>query len=143
MEAVAILPELAIPAEELRFATARSSGPGGQNVNKVETRVTLLFDVAGSPTLSDEQKARVAAALPTRVNRDGVLRVMSQVHRSQAQNREAAVARFGELLRGALTPRKRRRPTRVSAGARRRRAEEKRRTSERKRERAKPRADRD
>ena len=143
MDALAILPELTISPEELRFATARSSGPGGQNVNKVETRVTLLFDVAGSPTLTDDQKARVAAELATRISRAGVLRVVSQVHRSQAQNREAAVARFVELLRDALTPRKKRRPTRATAAAQRRRIEAKRRTSARKRQRARPRVERD
>ena len=118
---------LEIPDGELSFTTARSSGPGGQNVNKVETRVTLLFDVDGSPSLSQGQKNRLRRRLATRVNKEGVLRVVSQRHRTQAANRQAAVERFAELLRAALRRRRRRIATRPSAAARARRLEGKRR----------------
>jgi ribosome-associated protein len=127
---------LAIPEDEVTFVFSRSGGPGGQNVNKVATRVTLLFDVGGSPSLTRAQKESILDRLATRVSRSGVLRVVCQTTRSQAANREAAVARFAELLRDALKRRKPRSPTRVSAAEKARRLEEKRRRSRIKRERA-------
>ena len=114
---IEIAPGLAIPEGELRFTASRSGGPGGQNVNKVATRVTLTFDVGGSPSLSPDQKARIRERLATRISGDGVLRVVSQRHRTQAANRKAAVERFVELLRVALAeepPRVPTRPTRVA-----------------------------
>jgi ribosome-associated protein len=92
---------LEIPEAELEFATSRSSGPGGQNVNKVSTRVTLLWNVDASPSISDKQRALVRERLAGRISREGVLRVSSQRHRTQLGNREAAVARFAELLADA------------------------------------------
>ncbi len=136
---VQITPQLEIPDQELAFATSRSSGPGGQNVNKVESRVTLLFDLAASASLSDEQKERLRERLRGRISRAGVLRVVAQKHRTQAANREAALARFGELVREALSEEAPRRPTRQPAAAKRRRLEEKRRRGEVKRERRAPR----
>jgi ribosome-associated protein len=135
---IEIGPHLAIPDDELTFVTSRSSGPGGQNVNKLETRVTLLFDVAGSPSLTDEQRQRIADRLSGRINKDGVLRVASQRHRTQAANRQAAVERFVELVGEALARRRRRRPTRPSRAAERRRIEQKKRRGELKRRRRKP-----
>jgi ribosome-associated protein len=138
MTAVDIEAGLAIPEAELRFTTARSSGPGGQNVNKVESKVTLAFDVAGSPSLSDEQRQRIAERLGSRLSRGGVLRVTSQRHRTQAANRKAAVERFAELLAAALAEDPERRPTRVPKAVRRRRLESKRHRSRVKRERQSP-----
>jgi ribosome-associated protein len=128
--------ELAIPDEEVSFTTSRSGGPGGQNVNKLETRVTVRFDVAGSPSLSGEQRQRILERLATRITRAGFLQVTSQKHRTQLENREAAVARFAELMAGALREEVPRKPTRVSKAAKRRRLDEKRRQSQRKRERS-------
>jgi ribosome-associated protein len=127
---------LAIPDEEVTFATSRSGGPGGQNVNKLETRVTLRFDLSGSSSLSEEQKARLRERLATRITRDGVLQVSSQKHRSQGANREAAVERFAELLRENLREEPPRKKTRPSRAAKARRLDNKRRQSQRKRERS-------
>jgi ribosome-associated protein len=127
-----------IEEEELRFAYSRSSGPGGQHVNRVETRVTLLFDLAGSPSLSDEQKRRVRRRLATRINKEGVLRVVSQRHRTREANRRAAIGRFEELLAEAVRPPRPRRKTRVPAATKRRRVEAKRRRGEVKRSRGRP-----
>jgi ribosome-associated protein len=124
-----------IPVDELRFTYSRSGGPGGQHVNRVETRVTLLFDVDDSARLSDEQKRRVHRMLATRINKEGEMRVVSQRHRTREANRRAAIERFDELLEEALRPRTPRRKTRVPAAARRRRLEAKRRRGDLKRQR--------
>ena len=133
-----ISPGVAIADGELTFTASRSGGPGGQNVNKVATRVTLMFDLARSPCLSSEQKARIRERLATRISRDGVLRVVAQRHRTQAANRRATVERFVELLRRALAEEAPRRPTRPSRAARERRVEEKKRRGRRKAERSRP-----
>jgi len=114
---IEISPGLAIPDWEITFRASRSSGPGGQNVNKVNTRVTLSFDVVESPTLGPQQKVRILERLATRISKDGVLQVVSQRHRTQAGNRQAALERFVELLRMALAreaPRVPTRPTRMA-----------------------------
>ncbi|MCP4201576.1 MAG: aminoacyl-tRNA hydrolase [bacterium] len=125
--------DLVIPERELTYRSSRSSGPGGQNVNKVETRVTLLFDVSASTVLHESQKARLRRRLTTRISKAGVLRVVSQKHRTQGANREAARARLSELLAEALEPERRRRRTRTPERARRKRLEEKKRRGDLKR----------
>ena len=125
-EVIAIADGLAIPAAELRFRFSRSSGPGGQHVNRSETRVELLFDVARSPSLTEEQQARIAHRLAGYVDGEGIMHVVSSATRSQLENRADATARFQALLAAALRPRKRRTPTRPSAAARERRLAEKR-----------------
>ncbi|MFL6289399.1 MAG: alternative ribosome rescue aminoacyl-tRNA hydrolase ArfB [Thermoanaerobaculia bacterium] len=129
---------LSIPDEEVSFATSRSGGPGGQNVNKLETRVTVRFDVAGSSSLSEEQRQRLLERLATRITRSGVLHVTSQKHRTQGDNREAAVARLAELMAEALREEVPRKATRVSKAAKRRRVDAKKRRGQRKRERSAP-----
>src|SRR5262245_53588293 len=89
-----------IPDEELTFAATRGGGPGGQHVNKVATRIELRFDVAASPSLTPQQRDRILSRLRTRISADGVMRVVAQASRSQTANRDAAVARFIELLAG-------------------------------------------
>jgi ribosome-associated protein len=136
MEPIEINPSLTIPVEELGFVYSRSSGPGGQHVNRVETRVTLRFDVGASQSLTETQKQRVRRELATRISREDVLSVASQRHRSREANRRAAVLRFAELLAAALKPRKKRRPTRVSKAAKQRRLDAKRQRSTLKRTRS-------
>jgi ribosome-associated protein len=123
---------ITIPAALLRASTSRSGGPGGQNVNKVESRVTIETDIETLP-LSAEQKQRVRESLSGRISRAGVLRVTSQAERSQLANRDRALARMEELLRDALEERTPRRATRVSRAQKQRRVEEKKRRSETKR----------
>jgi ribosome-associated protein len=120
----------------LVFKFSRSGGPGGQNVNKVNTRVTVLFDVAGARGFSDSQKKRILKWLATRANKDGVIRVVSQKYRTQKANREAAVERLGELLSGALKKKAVRKKTKVPEYARQKRMEEKKRRSLLKKQRA-------
>jgi ribosome-associated protein len=132
---------LAIPLEELRFQFSRSSGPGGQNVNRTATRVEVLFDVARSPSLSDEERIQILAELKSHVDRDGVLHLVSQRSRSQWRNRENVIDRFQELLRWALRARKRRKPTRPTRTSKERRLSQKRRRSEAKRARQRVRTD--
>jgi len=128
---------IVVPEQLLRSATSRSGGPGGQNVNKVESRVTIEVDVDALP-LSDEQKMLVRTRLAGRINRDGVLRVTSQAARSQLLNRDHALDRMEELLRDALVEQRPRRKTRVSKAAKQRRIEEKKRRSQTKKLRSGP-----
>ncbi len=127
---------LSIPEEEFRFKASRSSGPGGQNVNKLNTRMTLLFDVTNSPSLSQEQKESIQRRLATRINHEGVLRVVCQRYRTQAANRREATERFVEVLVDALKRRRPRRKTQISAAVKRRRREERARRSRLKRSRS-------
>lgn len=107
-------------------------------MNKLNTRVTLRFDVTGSPSLSDDQRGRILERLPTRISREGILRVVSQKHRTQKMNREAATERFVELLREALVRRPPRKKRGIPAGVKRRRLEDKRRRSQTKAGRTRP-----
>jgi ribosome-associated protein len=124
-----------VPLREIRFRTSRSGGPGGQNVNKLETRVEASWDFESSATLTDEERARLRTTFHRRLTVDGAIRVVSQRYRSQRQNREAAVERLRALVAAALAPRKKRRSTRPSANAVARRLEEKKRRGSIKRER--------
>ena len=122
-----------IPRWELEYRATRAGGAGGQHVNTSSTRIELLWNVARSAALDDDQRARVIARLATRIDGEGWLRVVSSARRSQQQNREAAEARLAELVRGALVVPKRRRPTRPTRASQERRIAEKRKRSERKR----------
>ena len=124
-----------IREDELVFKFSRSGGPGGQNVNKLNTRVTLSFDVANASNLSDEQKTRILRRLATRVDKSGVLKVVSQRYRTQKANRNAATERLIELLREALRKRRVRKKTKTPVWAKERRLEEKKRRGRIKRQR--------
>jgi ribosome-associated protein len=116
-----------IPERELGWRFSRSSGPGGQGVNTTDSRVELIFDVAASTTLTEQQRARVLQRLSNRLV-DGVLTVVASEYRSQLRNRDAARARLTAMLRAALAPDPpTRRPTRPSRAARERRLADKRR----------------
>jgi ribosome-associated protein len=119
-----VMPGVAIPLHEIGLDAVRSQGAGGQNVNKTATAIHLRFDVRAS-SLSDECKARVLARRDQRLNREGVIVIKAQQHRSQEQNRAAALERLRELLVQALHVPRTRRPTRVPRAARQRRLDDK------------------
>ena len=126
-EPLRVTPTLEIPAAELRWRFSRSSGPGGQSVNTADSRVELSFDVAGSPALGPDLRARAIERLGARLV-DGVLTLAASEHRSQLRNREAARDRLAQVLRDAVAPPpRRRRRTRPTRGATERRLAEKRR----------------
>ncbi|NLF65791.1 MAG: aminoacyl-tRNA hydrolase [Chloroflexi bacterium] len=134
---VVINEELSIPESELSFSFSTSGGPGGQHANRSATRAILSFDVYGSPSLSDGQRARILARLGNRISHEGTMQISAGESRSQYQNRQEAIARFQALLERALRPQKKRRPTRPSRAAQERRLEAKRRRGQRKAERQK------
>src|SRR2546427_13050420 len=94
-----VMPGVSIPEDEFHFDASRSGGPGGQNVNKVSSRVTLTFDVTTSTSLSEDQKRIILQKLSGRINKEGILRVISQRTRSQELNRADATERFSQLVR--------------------------------------------
>ena len=125
-------PGVTIPLEEVVIRAMRSSGPGGQHANVTASRIEVSFDVHASTSLSDDQKRRILA-------RSGpVVRAVAQETRSQARNREMALARLEERIGRALAVRKPRRATRPSKGATERRLQAKRRQADRKRDRRRP-----
>lgn len=134
---ITIKDDLAIPENEVTFTASASSGPGGQHVNKTSTRITLWFDVVNSPSLTTGQKILISERLATRINRNGVMRISAQRHRSQAANREQTIERFAQLISHALEEAPERRKTRVPAKEKKRRIEGKKRQSRKKRLRTK------
>ena len=123
---------------EFEFLTSRSSGPGGQNVNKVNTKVTLRFDVTNSQILTIEEKEIIKQKLVTRLTTENVLILSSQEKHSQLQNKESVLAKFDKLLVKAFEKKKTRKPTRPSKGAIQNRIQKKKKNSEKKKWRARP-----
>jgi ribosome-associated protein len=126
-----------IPDECLTFKASRSSGPGGQNVNKVNTQVAVFFDVTKAGTLSEAQKKLILTRLSTRASKQGVIRVVSQRYRTQKANRTAALERLRQLLTEALHKKPVRKKTKPPGWAKQKRLQEKNRRSILKKQRAK------
>lgn len=136
MDGLRITRSVVVPDREISFRFSRSGGPGGQNVNRRETQVELVFDVAGSPSLGPRQRAKAMERLASKLDTSGRLHIVASEARTQGQNREIALDRFRRVLADALRPDPpKRRPTRPSARATERRLQSKRRRSLQKRER--------
>jgi ribosome-associated protein len=121
-----------IPGSELELTVSRAGGPGGQNVNKVETRVQIGFRVAGSPSLSISQQTQLLQTLRSRLDTDSTLRITVDETRSQSSNRDIALERLAAILSAGLKPRKKRIPTKKSAASHRRRKDLKRKIGDKK-----------
>ena len=132
---------MTIPAKDLSWRAVRSSGPGGQNVNKLATKVTLRFDLVGTECLTSLQKARLRRLAGRRIDSEGALSISAQVERSQRQNLERARSGLRRLILKALKPAKPRVATQPSRASKRKRLRDKRYQGEKKRSRARVRGE--
>jgi ribosome-associated protein len=135
LDGVRVNESVVIPRDELVARASRAGGAGGQHVNTSSTRIELVWNVAASRALTDDQRERVLQRLSSRLDSEQNLRVVASDRRSQRQNRESAEMRMAELVRQALIVPKKRRPTKPSRAAKQARLESKRRLSNKKRER--------
>ena len=133
-----ITPDLRLPLAELEYQASRSGGPGGQHVNTSSTRIEVWWDVAGSPSLSPDQRAQLLERLGARLDSTGRLRLVSSGTRSQLRNREDVTERLRSVVAAALALRKKRKPTKPSRAAKAARLEAKRRRAATKRHRRPP-----
>lgn len=132
---LAVDQSLSIPRSELDVRVSRSSGAGGQHVNKTSSRVEIFWNIARSATLTDEQRVRLQSRLASRLTADGSVRVVASDMRSQSRNRDIAEERLAELVRRALVVPRKRKPTRPPRAAKEARLESKKRHSSKKRNR--------
>lgn len=130
MSGIRINRNLEIPEHELEFRFTPSGGPGGQHANKAATRVELVWNVAGSPSLGPRQRQRLMGVLRNRIDGNGNLRLASDRQRSQMQNRHDVVDRFQQLIRRSLVPPKKRVGTKPSKASKEKRLEQKKRRSD-------------
>ena len=132
---ISISDTVQIPLSEIGFRFSPSRGPGGQHVNRAHTRVTLLFDVANSPSLDELTKEKLLQELSSQLDSRGILQVTVQDSRSQNRNRQLAVTRFATLIQNALQEEKQRIPSKPTIESKKRRLKEKKKKSQRKKER--------
>jgi ribosome-associated protein len=135
---ITITPALSIPDSEIIFIASRSSGPGGQHVNKTSSRVTLIFNLQESASLRDHQKRIILSRIGNKINSKGELQISCEEHRSQFRNKEEALERFKGLLAEALKPIKQRRKTKVPNSTKRKRMDNKNKRATTKKQRSKP-----
>lgn len=141
MDPIVVDDRVSVPASAVRMTASRASGPGGQNVNKVASKVDVRVDLAQVIGLDAAARARLMARAAPRLDADGLLQVVSQKTRDQAKNLADAYEKVRALIAAAMVVEKKRRPTRPSRGAVRARLADKRHTSERKQQRARQRED--
>jgi ribosome-associated protein len=132
---IRVTPSISIDESELSFDFVRSSGPGGQNVNKVATAVQLRFDAARTTAFGEDVFARLKKLAGSRMTREGVVIITAQRYRTQERNREDAVDRLVRLVARAAYPPRKRKPTRPTRAAKERRLDEKKRRAQKKRQR--------
>jgi ribosome-associated protein len=134
-EGLVVNDSLTIPRSELEFRASRSSGAGGQHVNKTSSRVEIEWNVASSPSLSASDSSRIQSRLASRISAEGTIRVAASDTRSQLRNREIAESRLAELIAKALVVQKKRKPTKRPRAANEARLTEKKKHSDKKRQR--------
>ncbi|MFL2870504.1 MAG: alternative ribosome rescue aminoacyl-tRNA hydrolase ArfB [Pirellulaceae bacterium] len=127
--------KIEIPDEDLRFTFSRSSGPGGQNVNKVNTKALLTFDLENTAVLSEVVKQRIRKEHANRINSDGQLLISNQESREQARNRQSCFDKLLEIIGECLKQPKKRKPTRRTYASKRRRLDNKKKNSQKKKDR--------